>query len=58
MKGGFQNVIGGEVLGCLGGVEGTRGLWRWVSEFVSPQKFEVSWEGAVRGMGSSAVGVP
>ena len=49
VKGGFQNVVGSEVLGCLDGVEGTRGLCRWVREFVSPRDFEVSWDGSVRG---------
>ena len=28
VKGGFQKVVGSEVLGCLDGVEGTRGLCR------------------------------
>ena len=58
VKGGFQNVVGSEVLGCLDGVTGTRGLCRWVREFVSPRRFEVSWDRAVRGVGSSSVGVP
>ena len=58
IKGGFQNVVGGEVLGCLDAVEGTRGLCRWVREFVSPRQFEVSWDGSVRGEGRSTVGVP
>ena len=40
------------------GVEGTRGLCRWVREFVSPRSFEVLWDGSVRGMGRSTVGVP
>ena len=26
VKGGFQNIVGKEVLDCLAGVEGTRGL--------------------------------
>ena len=55
---GFQNVVGSEVLNCLNGVGGTRGLCRWVREFVSPRNFEVSWDGSVRGMGRSVVGVP
>ena len=28
VKGGFQNLIGGEVLECLGGVGGIKGLCR------------------------------
>ena len=58
VKGGFQNVVGSELLGYLDGVEGTRGLCRWVREFVAPRHFKVSWDGAVRGVGSSMVGVP
>ena len=58
VNGGFQNVVGSEVLGCLDGVEGTRGLCRCVREFVSPRNFEVSWDGAVRGVGRTTVGVP
>ena len=49
MKGGFHHVVGGEVLRCLDGVEGTRGLCQWVPEFVSLRNFEVSWDGSVRG---------
>ena len=45
LKGGFQNVVGSEVLVCVDGVEGTTGLCRWVREFVSPRSFEVSWDG-------------
>ena len=55
---GFQNVVGSKVLGCLDEVAGTRGLCRWVREFVSSRSFEVSWDGAVRGVGSSAMRVP
>ena len=51
-------MVGSEVLGCLDGVGGTRGLCRWVREFVSPRSFEVSWDGAVRGVGRSTMGVP
>ena len=55
---GFQNIVGCEVLQCLDGVEGTRGLCPWVREFVSPRSFEVSWDGSVRGTGRLVVGVP
>ena len=58
VKGGFQNVVGCEVLRCLDGVEGTRGVCRWVREFVSPQSFEVSWDGSVQGSGRLVMGVP
>ena len=58
MKRGFQNVVGDEVLGRLAIVTGTRGLCRWVEEFVSPREFEVSWDWTGRGMGRSTVGVP
>ena len=58
LKGGFQNMVGSDVLNCLDEVEGTRGLCRWVREFVSPGCFEVLWNRAVRGMGRSVVGVP
>ena len=47
-----------EVLGCLAGVEGTRGLCSWVRQFVAGRTFEVSWDGKVRGVGSSSMGVP
>ena len=58
MKRGFHNIIGDEVLGRLASVTSTRGLCRWVEWFVSPRKFEVSWDGKVRGVGRSMVGVP
>ena len=58
IKGGFQNVVGDKVLGCLNAVEGMRGLCRWVREFVSPRSFEVFWDGAVRGVGRSIIVVP
>ena len=58
MKEGFQNVVGGEVLDCLAGVEGTRGLGGWLSQFMAGRTFEVSWDGKVRGVGSSSKGVP
>ena len=45
VKGGFQNVAGGGVLECLSEVEGTRGLCKWVSQFVADRSFEVSWDG-------------
>ena len=57
VKGGFQNVVGGEVLSCLADVEGTRGLCGWVRQFVAGRTFEVSWDGKVRGVGSSSMGV-
>ena len=58
VKEGFQNVVGNEVLGCLAGVEGTRGLCRYVREFISPRRFEVSWDRSVWGVGRSVVRVP
>ena len=58
VKGGFQNVVGEEALGLLGGGEGTRGLCGWVERFVAPRDFEVSWDGKVRGMRRSTTGVP
>ena len=58
VKGGFQNVVGEEVLGLLVGGEGTQGLCGWVEQFVAPSDFEVSWDGKVRGMGRSTTGVP
>lgn len=58
MQGGFQKVVGEEVLDCLAGVEGTRGLYRRVSQFVTDRTFEVSWDGKVRGVGASSNGVP
>ena len=58
VKGGFQNVVGGEVLHVLEGVDGTRGLCGWVEAFVAPREFEVSWDGKVRGVGRSTMGVP
>ena len=42
VKGGFQNVVGEEMLDCLASVEGTRGLCRWVRQFVAGRTFEVS----------------
>lgn len=57
-KGGFQNIVGEEVLDCLAGVEGTRGLCRWVSHFVADRTFEVSCHRKVRGVGTSSKGVP
>ena len=42
----------------MDGVVGTRGLCWWVWEFVSPCSFEVTWDGLVRGVGRSAIGVP
>ena len=58
VRGGFQNVVGNEVLEYLDRVEGARGLCRLVREFVSPRRFEVSWDGSVRRVGRSTVGVP
>ena len=57
VKGGFQNIVEEEVVDCLAGVEGTRGLCRWVRQFVAGQTFEVCWDGKVRGVGSSSIGV-
>ena len=57
VKGGFQNVVGSEVLGYLDEVNGTSGLCRWVREFVFSRSFEVSWDSAVRGVGWSTRGV-
>ena len=45
VKGGFQNVVGGDVLRALEGVAGTRGLCSWMEQFVAPRDFEVSWDG-------------
>ena len=42
VKGGFQNVVGSEVLKGFNGVERTRGLCWWVREFISTWCFEVS----------------
>ena len=58
VKGEFQNVVGDEVLGRLASVTGMRGLCGWVEQFVSLTEFEVSWDGKVRGVGRSTVGVP
>ena len=38
-------------------MEGTRRLCEWVSQFVAGRTFEVSWDGKVSGVGSSAKGV-
>lgn len=58
MKGGFQNVVGSEVLDRLASVAGTMGLGGWVSLFVSLREFEVSWDRKVRGAARSTVGIP
>lgn len=58
LKGRFQNVVVEEVLDCLGGVEGTRGLCRLMKQFVAGRTFEVSWDEKVRGVGTSSKGVP
>ena len=42
VKGGFQNVVGIGVLDRLARVEGRRGLYGWVRQFVSPTELEVS----------------
>ena len=55
---GIPKRCGGEVLDYLASVEGTRGLCRWVRQFVAGRTFEVSWDGKVRGVGSSSMGVP
>lgn len=52
VKGGFQNVMGEEVLDCLNGVEGTRSLCWWVRQFVAGRTLEVSRDGKVRGVGA------
>ena len=57
VKGGFQNVVGGEVLDCIARVEGTRGLCKWVSQFVAGRTFEASWDGKVKGVGTSSKGI-
>lgn len=44
VKGGFHNIVREEVLECLFGVEGMKGLCRWVGQFVCPREFEVSWD--------------
>ena len=58
VKGGFHNVVGEKVLDCLAGMEGTRGLCRWVTQFVAGRNFEASWDGKVREVRSSSKGVP
>ena len=58
VKGGFQNVVKDEVLGGLASVGGTRGLCGWVEQVVSEREFKVSWDGKVRGVCRSMVGVP
>ena len=58
MKGGFQNVVGEEVLSCLASVDGTRGLCRWVRQFMAGRTFVVSWDRKARGVGTSSKGVP
>ena len=58
MKGGFQNVVWLKVLDYLVRVEVTRGLCGWVGEFVAGRTFEMSWDGKVRGVGTSSKGVP
>ena len=58
VKGGFQYMVGGDILGRLASVPSTRGLCRWLEQFVSPRGFEVYWDRKMRGVGRSTVGVP
>ena len=57
VKGGFNNVLGQEVLNAVAG--SCRRSWsKWLAHFFRPQQFEVKWDGKVRGKGSCNVGVP
>ena len=58
VKGGFQNVVGEEVLGSVSVVEECRQWCKWLGAFLSPREFEVSWDGMVRGAGWTDRGVP
>ena len=40
------------------GVEGTRGLCKWVSQLVAPKDFELPWDYIVQGESHSFVRVP
>ena len=58
VKGRFQNVVGEEVLKSVSAVEECKWWCQWLEAFVSPRKFEVSWDGVVRGLGWTSKGVP
>ena len=58
VKGGFQNVLGEEVLGSVSAVGDCKRWCKWLGAFLGPRKFEVSWDGMVRGMGWTSKGVP
>ena len=58
VKGDFQDVRSAEVIARM---EGCGPLWcwlPWLQRFMSPQEFEVAWDGSVRGRGAAAKGVP
>ena len=57
VKGGFNNVIGQEVLDAVAG--SCKKEWcKWLVHFFRPRNFEVEWDGKIRRRGSCDVGVP
>ena len=58
VKGGFQNVVGDQVLDLVEGCVEARCWVPWISQFVGERSFEVMWDGVVRGMGNTRKGVP
>ena len=56
VKGGFNNVLGQEVLDAVARSE-KRGWGRWLRNFFRLWQFEFEWDGKVWGQGSANVGV-
>ena len=56
IKGGFNNVLGQEVLDAVARSE-KRGWGRWLRDLFRPRQFEVEWDSKVQGQGSANVGV-
>ena len=57
VRGGFNNVLGQEVLDAVGRSE-KKGWCQWLKDFFRPRQFEVKWDGKVQGWGSANVRVP
>ena len=57
VKGGFNNIIGQEMLNCVAKSD-KRGWCRWLVDFFRLQNFDVEWDGKVRGRGSIPGSVP